>query len=81
MRSLLQAKPVLGWRQRPAASRSDGAIPEESPTGEACIRMARKGASKVEKETREMLLASAKQEFLEKDIREPRFDQSVRMPG
>lgn len=39
---------------------------EESPTGEACIRMERKGANKVEKETREMLLASAKQEFLEK---------------
>ena len=49
---------------------------KEPPTGEACIRMERKGARKVEKETREMLLASAKQEF-----REPRFDQFVRMPG
>ena len=42
------------------------ALCEESPTGEACIRMERKGARKVEKETRELLLASAKQEFLEK---------------
>lgn len=39
---------------------------EEPPTGEACIRIERKGARKVEKETRELLLASAKQEFLEK---------------